>query len=68
MKTLMNQGTAVVIFNRSGEPRSVAFGLQGAAGDKIRDVWRHRDLGLFSGKFQALIPAHDVVFLTLKPD
>jgi alpha-galactosidase len=33
----------------------------------IRDLWQHKDLGKFSGKFSASVPSHGVVMLTVKP-
>jgi alpha-galactosidase len=68
IRPLTNRGQAVILFNRSGHARSVAFGLEGATGYKISDVWKHHELGFFSGRFHSPVPAHDVVFLTLKPD
>jgi len=33
----------------------------------VRDLWAHKDLGKFTGKFSAKVPAHDVVVVTVKP-
>lgn len=39
------------------------LGLKGAL--KLRDLWRQKDLGTFSGQFQTSIPHHGVVLLKL---
>jgi len=33
----------------------------------VRDLWVHKDLGKFTGKFSVKVPSHDVVVLTVKP-
>jgi alpha-galactosidase len=34
---------------------------------RIRDVWRHKDLGVFQGKFTTTVPNHGVALLRLYP-
>jgi hypothetical protein len=34
---------------------------------KVRDLWAHRDLGEMTGSFQATVPSHGVVMVTIKP-
>jgi alpha-galactosidase len=33
----------------------------------VRDLWQHKDLGQFTGKFSAQVASHGVVMLTVKP-
>ena len=33
----------------------------------VRDLWQHKDLGKFNGKFAASVAPHGVVMLTVKP-
>jgi alpha-galactosidase len=33
----------------------------------VRDLWQHKDLGKFTGKFSAAIASHGVVMITVKP-
>ncbi len=51
----------VALFNLSSTPSSVAaswseIGVTGKA--KVRDLWSHKNLGVFQGEFQANLPAH----------
>lgn len=34
---------------------------------RVRDVWRHRDIGDFDGQYRATVPRHGVVLLKLTP-
>ncbi len=75
-KPLPGGAAAVLILNHdnAGEAAAVAVPLAavpglvcGAAGGPcaVRDVWAHADNGTATGELQALVPAHDSVFLTL---
>jgi hypothetical protein len=33
----------------------------------VRDVWAHRDIGTFNGRYDAVVPAHGAVLVTLAP-
>ena len=33
----------------------------------VRDLWQHKDLGNFTGKFSARVPSHGVVVVTVRP-
>jgi alpha-galactosidase len=33
----------------------------------VRDLWAHKDLGKFTGKFSAKVSSHDVVVVTIRP-
>ena len=34
---------------------------------KVHDLWEHKDAGEFTGSFQATVPAHGVVMITIRP-
>jgi alpha-galactosidase len=33
----------------------------------VRDLWAHKDLGKFTGKFSASVSSHGVVMMTVRP-
>jgi alpha-galactosidase len=33
----------------------------------VRDLWQHKDLGKFTGKFSATVASHGVVMMTVTP-
>jgi alpha-galactosidase len=33
----------------------------------VRDLWQHKDLGKFTGKFSAPVTSHGVVVVTVRP-
>ena len=33
----------------------------------VRDLWAHKDLGKFTGKFSAPVESHGVVMITIRP-
>lgn len=63
--------TPASFFNWGAEkPVSFRFDLAGAGLQKtytLRDVWRQKDLGTFTGSFTTDIPYHGVRFLRLTP-
>jgi len=71
-KMLKDGSRAVLVLNRgaSETEASVPWTVLGypehlSAG--VRDLWVHKDLGKFTGKFSVKVPSHDVVVLTVKP-
>ncbi|MGO9168218.1 MAG: hypothetical protein ACLP56_15225 [Candidatus Sulfotelmatobacter sp.] len=36
-------------------------------GASVRDLWQHKDLGKFTGKFSTAVASHAVVMVTVKP-
>ena len=71
-RTLANRAHAVILFNRSGLPRTIAFrdrdlGIQTGTRYEMNDVWGKREPAPFTGTFEAVVPPHEIVFLTLKP-
>jgi alpha-galactosidase len=60
------------LFNRgSSEQRvSVAWeqiGYPGHLTASVRDLWAHKDLGNFQGKFSAPVASHGIVMIMVKP-
>lgn len=65
-KPLEDGGLALGLVNRAEDAQVItvswpAAGLQGPR--RLRDVWRQRDLGVFQGRFSALVPGHGTVLL-----
>jgi alpha-galactosidase len=70
MKPLTDGSKAVGLFNReTGEaPITVNFSdisVQGAA--RVRDLWKHKNLGIFRSSFSAIVPTHGVVMIKVTP-
>ena len=68
-KPLADGGMAVGLFNRgeSENPVTVNFegiGIKGPAG--VRDLWAHKDLGVFQEQFTAQVPRHGVALVKVK--
>ncbi|UCD49241.1 MAG: glycoside hydrolase family 27 protein [Phycisphaerales bacterium] len=65
----MEDGSAAVgLFNRDETPKTVTaqwsdLGLTGP--QRVRDLWRQKDLGTFTGQFEAEIPRHGCVLVRL---
>ena len=66
-KPLHDGGFAVVAFNRSPRPESVAilwsWLVDHADSCAVRDLWLHRELGRFAASVNTTVPPHDVVAL-----
>jgi alpha-galactosidase len=69
-KPMEDGSLAVGLFNLAEQPRDVSadwslLGIQGK--QRVRDLWRQRDLGEFEGRFAASIPRHGVAMVRLWP-
>jgi alpha-galactosidase len=69
VKPLHDGSLALALFNQGSEPATVnadwsEINLSGK--QRVRDLWRHRDLGIYEQKFSALIPSHGVVMVKLR--
>jgi alpha-galactosidase len=65
-KSMEDGSKAVGLFNRSEFPAAVraAWPTLGLAGrQKVRDLWRQKDLGVFADQFEAQVPRHGVVLV-----
>jgi len=71
VKELEDGSKAVGLFNLRPEPATLAvswteLGISGK--QRIRDLWRQKDLGKFNKTFQTKIPRHGVSMVHLSPD
>jgi len=71
-KQLKDGSRAVLLLNRSSVQQEISakwedIGYPGQLGAAIRDLWQHKELGKFTGKFSAPVASHGVVVVTVKP-
>jgi alpha-galactosidase len=69
-KDLEDGSKAVGLFNRgSGEETiTVNWADLGLSGEQtVRDLWRQKDLGKFTGQFEAKVGRHGVVLVKISP-
>lgn len=69
VKQLEDGSRAVGLCNQDEVPREVTaswadLGVTGK--QRVRDVWRHRDLGEFDAQYAATVPRHGVVLVRLR--
>ena len=70
MKPLADGARAVVLFNRTVLATPIAaswWRLRLSGHARVRDLWRHTDLGEFDGRFITTVPAHGAVMLRVTP-
>jgi alpha-galactosidase len=72
VKPLSGGRQAVVLLNRGTAQQSITLnwaelGMAAERSLSIRDVWQHKDLGKFTGKFTAPVESHGVVMIVLQP-
>jgi alpha-galactosidase len=69
-KSLEDGSVAVGLFNLNGAARSISVDWKDVAKSgklTVRDVWRQRDIGAFTGSYTSSVPAHGVVLVRLRP-
>jgi alpha-galactosidase len=71
-KQLKDGSRAVVLFNRSASEQNITvawedIGYPSHLNATVRDLWQHKDLGKFTGKFSAPVASHGVVMVTVTP-
>ena len=71
-KQLQNGDRAVILLNRGGASHEIAvtweqIGYPDHLSAAVRDLWSHKDLGKFAGKFSAPVESHGVVMVTIRP-
>src|SRR4051812_33704016 len=71
-KQLKDGSRAALLLNRSGSEQEISVAWEDlrypvglTAG--VRDLWLHKDLGKFTGKFSAPVPSHGVVMVNVRP-
>jgi alpha-galactosidase len=62
----------VILLNRGSAPQEISadwadLGYPTHVTASVRDLWQHKDLGRFTGKFSAPVVSHGVVMVTVKP-
>ena len=71
-KQLKDGSRAVVLLNRGATEAEIsvpweAIGYTATVSASARDLWAHKELGKFTGKFGAKVGSHNVVVVTIKP-
>jgi alpha-galactosidase len=71
-KQLKDGSRAVVLLNRGASEQQISanwedLGYPSAVSASVRDLWQHKDLGKFAGKFSASVASHGVVMVAVKP-
>jgi alpha-galactosidase len=71
-KQLQDGSRAVLLLNRGASQQTIALsweqiGYPAHVSAAVRDLWAHKDLGKFPGKFSAPVEGHGVVVVTVKP-
>jgi alpha-galactosidase len=71
-RPLQGGNRAVILFNRGGAEQEITInweelGYPDHLSAAVRDLWQHKDLGKFTGKFSAVVPSHGVVMVIVKP-
>ncbi|HSG80821.1 MAG TPA: alpha-galactosidase [Gemmatimonadota bacterium] len=71
-RELMDGGRAVVLFNRGVVDAEITagwpdLGYPATLAAEVRDLWRHEDLGSYSGAYSATVPPHGVVMVRVTP-
>jgi alpha-galactosidase len=69
-RPLADGSLAVGLFNRDEMDMKVAvrwseLGIQGR--QRVRDLWRQKDLGTFDGDFSSAVPRHGTLFVKVTP-
>jgi len=62
----------VALLNRGPSSQDITvkceqIGYPGHLGAAVRDLWAHKDLGKFIGKFSVPVESHAVVMVTVRP-
>jgi alpha-galactosidase len=69
---LKDGSRAVILLNRGAGEQQISvnwedLGYPSTVSASVRDLWQHKDLGKFAGKFSAGVASHGVVMVTVKP-
>jgi alpha-galactosidase len=71
-KELKDGSRAVILLNRGKEERPItaswdSLGYPAHLSADVRDLWEHKDLGKFTGRFSAPVASHSVVMVSVRP-
>ena len=72
VKQLGDGSRAIVLFNRSGATAKMTvtwneMGYPEHLKAKVRDLWKKKDMGTFSGNYSDEVPSHGVVMIRVEP-
>ncbi len=72
MRPLADGSRAVILLNRAADQKEITVNWTELEYPEhfsaaVRDLWQHKDLGKFTGKFSAPVASHGVVMITVKP-
>ena len=64
----INDGFAIILFNRDLKPQQIKLDWDHLKLDrnlklKLRDLWKHKDLGSYSKSYSARVPGHSIQML-----
>jgi alpha-galactosidase len=62
----------VVLLNRGSAEQEITvnwedLGYPAHFSAEVRDLWQHKDMGKFTGKFSAPVVSHGVVMVAVRP-
>jgi alpha-galactosidase len=71
-KQMRDGSRAVLLLNRGADEVEIAvpweaIGYPSNVSASVRDLWAHKELGKFTGKFGTKVQSHGVVVVTVKP-
>ena len=71
-KPLGDGSRAVILFNRGAGEADVSVSWEEIAYPnhlpaRVRDLWAHKDLGTFTGKYSGRVASHSVVMVKITP-
>ena len=71
-KQLQNGDRAVILLNRGSAEQQITvtweqIGYPAHLSAAVRDLWAHKELGKFAGKFSGTVASHGVVMVTVRP-
>ncbi|MBN2019647.1 MAG: putative Ig domain-containing protein [Sedimentisphaerales bacterium] len=70
VKNLEDGSKAVGLFNIGSEPNAVkvTWGQLGVSGKQnVRDLWRQKDIGIYTAQFEAMVRPHGVILINISP-
>jgi alpha-galactosidase len=71
VKSLEDGSKAVGLFNTGDQPAMMTLDWKGAGlsgKQRLRDLWRQKDLGTFDSSYGAEVPVHGVILLKVTPE
>ena len=71
-KTLADGSRVVLLFNRGAAEAQIAvaweeIGYPAHLEAKVRDLWKHQEIGSIAGRYAAKVPSHAVIMVKISP-